>query len=233
MKSNTRNTSISAKFAYEITNVRVADTHTTNFMNGKPYLSMLIRSYGKDLYLQTDSKYNEVVEVPCFLSMGATGTELDDLNKRIVDELGVNGLEDAGSVDDSSYVRILTYPVVTALYIQAVVSSQKMPEDDSINIKSYVYDLDNKRALSLEDGLVKVNMDEIRLIDNVKESYLSSNTDAIINGVEYMAFYVKEDNSVEYYVKIELGKKRARDRERKEIVSYNSESGFLRRYSSK
>ena len=84
---NTRNTTTSAIFDYEITGVRPADRKTSDRISGIPFLVPVIQVYGYDSYERDDPKYNEVEEVLYFDSFSDEDEQMDVLNERIEHEI--------------------------------------------------------------------------------------------------------------------------------------------------
>lgn len=249
MRSNTRNTSSAARFAYEITGVRAADTETFNLMKGKPHITMISQVYGNKRYAEKYAQYNSVSEIPFFAMYGKYTDGINDLNDRIRNELLSfkynNGNEGASEVsaevvaelsseddnsdkkvdnilDEDEYVRILSYPVSDSNYLQIVVPYEILPDDDIYGVRSYNYDLNTKKEMVLDDALDISRLAKEDIEENIC-AYVEDSEEERPDSVIVEAFLIMSDGSVVFYSTVTMDDK-------KFIASYDAINGAVTIY---
>ena len=221
MRANTRNTTTSAIFDYEITGVRPADRKTSDRISGIPFLVPVIQIYGYDSYDRDDPKYNEVEEVLYFNSFSDEDEQMDVLNERIEHEIR----EYANSpVDDVSWHEICSYPLTTDEYVQAAVTYITYPTyAEDPDLRSYNYSKKERRAMDENDALGLCGMTEAELYDRIKEIWKPLSPAESLTNVTYKGFMVRTDGSVDIYLTINVNNTEAEPYSR--LIIYNSTTG--------
>ena len=221
MRANTRNTTTSAIFDYEITGVRPADRITSDRISGIPFLVPVIQIYGYDSYDRDDPKYHEVEEVLYFNSFSDEDEQMDILNERIDHEI----LEFANaSVDDASWHEICSYPLTTDEYVQAAVTFITYPTyAEDPDLRSYNYSKKERRALDENDALDLCGMTEAELYDRIRQIWNPLSPAESLTNVTYKGFMVRTDGSVDMYLKTDVNNTEAEPYSR--LIIYNSTAG--------
>lgn len=203
LRPNSKNTSKSAEFHYEITDSHPADDFTRMRMAKVPYIVPIVQLYGNgaEAYLNDgrSSKHEkscaEVLNYTCF---GEPSPAIVRLNERINYELDPNSENDKGV-----WNRIVTYPITGQDYVQMISTVSCESEGSIANyLYSYNYSKGTKSEIKREDALAMVNLSEDELIQKVIGTYGADNDDEALEGVEYCGFLIKDDESIEFYVKL-------------------------------
>ena len=224
MRANTRNTTTSALFDYEITGVRPADKTTSDKMSGMPFPVAVMQVYGYDSYEEDDAKYNEVDEVLYFNSFAEPDEGIEELNARISHEI----LEYANApLDDVSWHEICSYPLTTYDYVQVATTYITYPNYGvDPEIRTYNYSKDELRAMDKSDAMALCQMTEKELTDKVSGLWKPESDAESLAGVEYRGFLVRADQSVDVYLMIKVNNTEADPYSR--LVVYNSAADEIR-----
>ncbi len=223
MRANTRDTTSSAIFPYEITGARPADGLTSDKMSGTPFLVTVMQVYGYDSYDKEDPRYNQVDEVLYFNSFQEHVPGMDELNARISHEI----LEYANQPEkEGRWHSICSYPVTTDGYVQAAVTIASYPNDGSDpDIYCYNYDKSKRRAMDMNDALSACKMtgsDLVSLVNSLAQKKLQ---EEVTGDARYDGFIVRADSSVDVFYTVITGE--GTDGIGR-LVAYNSETKDIR-----
>ncbi len=224
MRSNTRDTTTSALFHYEITGVRPADKLTTDKMEGMPFLVELMRVYGGDAEDGDEAKRNEIDEVLYFGSFADDVPGINDLNARISDEI----LEYADMpVQEGSWHELISYPLTSYEYIQFACTFATYPNNgDDPDIRCYNYDKGKSRAADANEIFLLCGKSAAQLSDAVKRLYRPREDGETLKDFLYKGFMVRRDNSFDVFYMLTVSD--AEGAEHKRLYVYNSGSDSLR-----
>ncbi len=224
MRANTRDTTTSALFDYEITGVRPADKITSDKMSGMPFLVQVIQTYGYDSYSRDDPKYDEVVEVMQFSSFVPDDKEMEKLNKRISDEV----MEYVNRpLDDVSWHEICSYPITNYDYVQLAVTMATYPSyAKDPGIRCYNYSKDEQRALDENDAYRLCDTTAEKLAEHVRSLWKPGSETEILTDITYEGFIVRADGSVDMYYTVNVDNTDAEPYSR--LIVYNSGTDGLR-----
>lgn len=223
MRTNTRDTTSSALFPYEITGARPADGLTSDKMSGTPFLVTVMQIYGYDSYDRDDPRYNQVDEVLYFNSFQEHVPGMDELNSRISHEI----LEYANQPEEEGkWHRICSYPVTTDRYVQIAATVASYPNDGiDPDIFCYNYDKSKRRAMDINDALKTCEMTSGELSDVIRSLTEKKLQQGSVNEAEYDGFIAKADGTFDvfYTVTVDEG-----DGETGKLVAYNSGTKDIR-----
>lgn len=223
MRSNTRDTTTSALFGYEITGSRAADAITSDKMSGVPFLSAVMQVYGYDSYSEDDSKYNEVEEVLMFNSFSEHVPGIEELNGKISGEILAFANEE---LDEVEWHEIISYPLTTDNYVQVATTFITYPNyATDPDLRVYNYDKKKSRAMDINDALSVCNMTEAKLIERVRGLFKGQGSETL-QKLEFKGFLFRRDGSVDMYYMLYVNNPEAEDYKR--LVAYNSLTGTLR-----
>lgn len=224
LRSNTRNTTTSALFEYEITGARSADKITSDKINGLPFLTPVIQVYGYNSYAENESKYNETEEVLVFSSFQEHVPGMEELNDRISkDIIGYTEKE----IGEDQWFDVCSYPLTTGDYVQVAVSLAVCPDETSDpDIKVYNYDTKRSRAMDKNDALSFCGLPYDELKKAITSSWEKSEGEEPL-GMEYRGFIVRRNGSVDLFCFIDIVDETGRPY--KKMIAYNSESKSLRK----
>ena len=224
MRANTRDTTTSALFDYEITGVRPADKITSDKMNGMPFLVQAIQTYGYDSYTGDDPKYDEVVEVMQFSSFVPDDEEVEKLNERIAGEV----MEYVNRpLDDVQWHEICSYPITNYDYVQLAVTLATYPSyAKDPEIRCYNYSKDEQRALDENDAYGLCDTTAEKLAEHVRSLWKPGSETEILTDISYDGFIVRADGSVDVYYTANVDNKDAEPYSR--LIVYNSGTDGLR-----
>lgn len=217
MRANTRDTTTSARYAYEITGARPADLITDDKMSGTPFLDPVIQTYGYDLYPQEDKRYNEVSEIMMFRSFKLRVSGMDGLNERITNEVLAYSQTET---DEQSWHEVISYPVTTDDYVQVATTCMTYPTyGQDPHIYCYSYDKKNRKAMEREDAFSLAGITGDEAEEAVRKLYDPGKTGSI-NDVAYEGFIVNRDGSVNMYYMVGISDTKADAHN--DLVVYNS-----------
>mgnify|MGYP007070188434 CR=1 FL=1 len=223
MRANTRDTTSDAMFLFEITGSRPGDRITEDKMNGIPFLTAVMQTYGYDSYDSDDIRYKEVTEVLTFLSFKKHVPGLDELNGEISHEI----LECANEPsEEGTWREICSYPLTTDKYVQVATTVATYPNDGSDPVlHSYNYDKSKRRAMDKNDALGLCDIIDPDLENAVITLTQSKFPDASVSDAGYNGFIVRKEGSVDvfYSVRVDDGAKEA-----VRLVAYNSGTKDIR-----
>lgn len=223
MRANTKDTTTAALFAYEITGVRAADKLSSDKMNGVPFLTPVIQTYGYDSYDKDDPKYNEVVEVLQFASFKDHVPGMEVINDKIAKE--VIAYADSPT-DEVSWHEIISYPLTTGDYVQVATTLATYPTyAEDPDIRCYNYDNKKSRIMDINDALSICQMTNAKLNDRVKELWKPEGSQTLTD-MEYKGFMVRADGSADIFFMFSISDPEADDQTR--LAVYNSGSDSLR-----
>ncbi len=226
MRANTRDTTTTALFDYEITGVRPADKITTDKINGVPFLTSLVQVYGYDSYPKNDVRYNSVDEVLHFSSFKEHVPGMEELNSRISREI----LEYSNREEDEGrWHQVISYPVITDNYVQFATTFASYPEGgNDPDIRCYNYDKKKTRALELSDAFKICGIKSDALEEKIRGLWDKDGPATPIVSVSCRGFLVRQDGTVDIFYVIETTDASGNPRNR--LASYNSGSGRLKVY---
>lgn len=228
MRVNTRDASLGSRFAYEIYNVRSADSKTYTLMKKVPYIMMQSQVYGSDIYEEDDPKYNEVLEIPVFTCYGDESEAIKGLNERIDEELNI---PESDVEDDKVWHEIRSYPVVIKDYVQVLASNERKPNDDLAgNVYSYNYSTRDNKRLDNSYALGRYDITEEELLEAVQEAIEEADIEDTYTSGEYQAYIIRNDATIDFYIKAYFTDKCSKTYEK--IVVYNYGTKELNVYSA-
>ncbi len=226
MRSNTRDTTSSALFEYEITGARPADSLTSDKMNGIPFAGILRQEYGYDLYDEGDEKYGQVDEILYFRSFQEHVPGMEDLNSRITREV----TEYADQPDSrETWHRICSYPVTTeeCVQIATVIESFRDDGNTAVSIFTYNYDKSKRRTMNMYDALSLCDITTSSALEakvrSLAEDYVAQ---AVVQAVAYEGFVARADGSADVFYRLYVNKENTGREEM--LVAFNSTTGALR-----
>ena len=222
MRPNTRNTTTSAMFAYEITQARAADKETADKMDGMPFLTQIVQTYGNGDD-EDSPKSNEVVEILYYTAYADNVPGMDELNARISHEI----LEYANSPEDEDTWReIISYPLTTQDHVQFAVTYATYPSDEGDpDIRCYNYDKKKRRAMDHNDALTLCGRSDDELTERVTELWKGMNPSGDIDEISYRGFIVRANGSADVFFMITAEEEGAG---RRKLFAYNSGTDELR-----
>lgn len=224
MRANTRDTTTSARYAYEITGARPADVITDDKMSGTPFLVPVIQTYGYDQYPNEDVKHNEVSEIMEYRSFKLRVSGMDELNTRISNEvLAFSNTE----TDDHSWHEIISYPVTTDDYVEVATTCMTYPSNgQDPDIYCYNYDKKNRKEMQKNDAFPLADVTSAQIEDTIRNTY-DTGTPGDITGTEYKGFIVRNDGSVDLYYMVGISDKKSNYH--RHLVVYNNVSESVNR----
>ncbi len=222
MRANTRDTTTSARYDYEITGSRSADTLTSEKMSGNPYLVPVMQIYGDGSYPEEDPKNNEVIEILSYNSFMEHVPGLEELNGRISKEL----IEYADTEDEEGcWKEICAYPLTTSEYVQEAVSVASCPNDgDDPDIYCYNYDLKKNRSMDKNDALALCSRQEGEITSQITQFWDAPEE---VQGITYRGFIIRRDGSADLFYMLDI--KDANGSMHKKMIAYNSLNGSMRK----
>ncbi len=226
LRANTKDTTTSARFSYEITGARSADKATSDKINGMPYLVPVIQVYGYDSYPKGDPRYTEVKEVLMFASFAEHIPGMDELNSRITSEV----LSAADEEDpEGGQTRICSYPVTTSELVQVATKIVRYRDSRTIpDVYCYNYDIKKSRSMDRNDALSICGLSADELSESIASLWAQIDKDGEnpLVGSRYAGFMVREDGSADVYYILEVADDEAGTVGK--IVVYNSVSKKIR-----
>lgn len=243
MRANTKDTSASAEYNYEITGQRPADTLTTSKMQGIPFVEIVMQNYGKrsaDVSdkeaedkenedkeaeaEETASDLNRIEEVPYYGCFAEKNKGVEALNARISTEIMEFAMD---KEDEQEWHEICSYPVSDDNYVQVIVTYSRWPNYATDgNLKSYNYDVKNKKALELIDALTVAGLKEDEVIGKIGDAFVGASDAELFENAQIEGFLLRTDGSVDFYATIFVDNKDAGSYNR--LVCFNSGSGEMR-----
>lgn len=216
LRANTRDTTTTAVYDYEITGVRAADRITSDKMNGTPFLTSLIQTYDGE----------DVVEVLYFNSFKEHVPGMEELDQTISRELVDYATDPVG---EGKWHSIISYPVTTDDYVQFAVTYDICPdEDNDPGIHSYNYDKKKSRAMDLNDAYGACGITADKLSEKVTSLYMSDHPEDAVSSVSPCGFIVLNDGSVLIFH--ELTVTEGDGGVHKRLATYDSASSSLKYY---
>ncbi len=224
MRPNTRDTTTSALFYYEITGVRPADKLTSDKIEGTPFLFEKKRLYGNDTGADDGTGVNSIDEVLYYASFSDNLPGVDELNARIDDEiLAYSDMP----VEEGSWHEIISYPLTSYGYVQFAATFGTFPNNgDDPDIRCYNYDKENERAVDAGDIFGLCQKSDSELKDAVMSHYSNSAHAGEVNGITYKGFIVRRDNSFDIFYMLNITDAEGEGHNR--LYIYNSPSDILR-----
>ena len=224
MRANTRNTTTSALFEYEITGARAADRSTSDKINGLPFLVPVMMSYGYDSFPADDPRHNEVDEILHYNSFKEHVPGMDDLNERISREILEFANADPG---EGRWHEICSYPLSDSNYVQVAISYALCPDEtDDPNINTYNYSVKKSRAMDMNDAMSLCDMTSDKLATRVADLWESAEGQRPV-GINYSGFIVRKDGSVDVFWRLDVADKDGVSK--KKAVAYNSGTDSIRK----
>ena len=226
MRANTRDTTTSARYAYEITGARSADKATSDKISGLPYLVPVVQTYGYDSYAKGDPRYDETCEIMMYASFNEHVPGMEELNSKIRNEvLSVYENE----VDSDSHLRICSYPVSNSDYIQLVTSVSVIKGDTTASdIHSYNYIVKKNRVMDENDALAVCEMTKNELYKRIISLWEEGSSfegiplsDPVLKG-----FIIRNDGSADMFCTLAVAD--AEGVTNDNVVAYNSSSDSIR-----
>lgn len=197
----TTHASENAAFAYEIISAEPADKLTEDKLAGIPYFNMYTQEYGYEIYEEEDSKYYEIVEIPYFGTLNWDDTSFQGLNDRIMEEL--YSAAEEGRSDEVTWPDIRSYVMTDDTYMQAVSTAIIYPNYATQgDVYSYNYDKKNQCEMTIEDGLKLAGTTEEELLSKTAAAYMPDDKTSVYDRAELGGFRVKQDGSVDFYLKL-------------------------------
>ncbi|MCR5301542.1 MAG: hypothetical protein K6E49_03780 [Lachnospiraceae bacterium] len=223
MRVNSRDTTTSAMYEYEITGSRAADSITSDKISGTPFISIARQVYGYDLYPEDDSRYNEVEEVLEFSSFKEHVPGLNDLNKRITEEIIPVADEE---LDEVSWHEIKSYPITTEDHVQIATTYITYPNyGTDPDVACFIFDKKKKRAMVMNDVLEMCALNEFALTARVRGLW-NPEGDETLTDLTYRGFIIRRDGSADIFYMLDIHNPEAGDYRR--IGAYNSKAKKLR-----
>ncbi|MBO4890803.1 MAG: hypothetical protein J5574_07410 [Lachnospiraceae bacterium] len=224
MRANTRDTTTSALFDYEITGARAADRATADRIEGRPFLVPVVMVYGFDAYPAGDVRSNEVEEVLYYDSFKEHVPGMDELNARISGEM----LDKANSeVPEGSWHEICSYPMSDSEYVQVAITYALRPDDtDDPEIHCYNYSVKKSRAMDESDAMSLCDTTSAKLATRVSDLWEKSEG-ARPAGISYSGFMIRKDGSVDVFYNLDVTD--AEGAAHRKAVAYNSEADSIRK----
>jgi len=199
MRMNIRDLSTSARFQYEIVSCKPSSKNTISRMAGIPYIGFEKQIYGHKLYIQSDPKYNEVLEIPHFLT-AKSSAEIDKLNEKIEKDLALN--ED--DLDENQWAEIISYPVSNDKYLQVICSKNIYPSYGTCgDITSYNFDINNRYTINLAYAYVIAGTTREALDEKVRKADFSDFEEySEYDHCDCQGFLIRENGSIDFYFKL-------------------------------
>lgn len=224
MRANTKDTTTSAIFDYEITGARAADKITSDKISGMPFLVSLIQTYGYDSYPEDDPKHDSVEEVLSFNSYKDNVPGMEELNSHISREITEYALS---PLDEVSWHEICSYPVTTDGYVQVATTFITYPAyGKDPDIRCYNYDKKKLRAMEYSDVLAMIALTDGELTEHVKSLWKPQSNAETLTGLTYRGFMIRHDSSADIFFMIDVDNKDAEPYSR--LIAYNSKSDKIR-----
>ncbi len=226
MRANTKDTTTSARFAYEITGARSADKATSDKINGMPYLVPVIQVYGYDSYEKDDPKYKEVIEVLQFASFSEHVPGMEELDKRISEEI----IPIAYSEDtENGYKKICSYPVTSGDVVQVATSVTTFTGDTADqDIRCYNYDVKKSRILDENDALAIKNTTRDKMNERIVELWEKgmSSEGTVSQNAQYRGFLIRKDGSGDLFYRLDVTG--TEGDAKKIMIAYNTQADAIR-----
>lgn len=224
MRANTKNTTTSATFDYEITGARPADKITSDKISGMPFLVPIMQTYGYSSYPEDDPKYNEVLEVFNFNSYQENVPGMEELNVHISREI----MEFVNApTDDASWKEVCSYPLTTDNYVQVATTFITYPTyAEDPDIRCYNYDKKKLRAMEYSDVLALSDFTDNELKDRIKSLWKPESDAETLTGLSYRGFLMRHDASADIFFMINVDNKNAEPYSR--LIAYNSKKDEIR-----
>lgn len=207
LRGNTRDTSRSAKFLYEIVDVVPNDEITKKRMEKEPYLTKLVNSYGANVRSGMEPFSSEALENPraniideiigfdCF---GGGNEVVDEFSNRIQREL-VDEVKEA----ECLWYEVRSYPHTNDKYLQVLATRVIQTGTPTAGmVFSYVYDINSRKEITKQDALSKAGFTEETLIDEVTSHMLFVDGAATLEEVNYTGFIINDDESIDFYLNL-------------------------------
>ncbi len=226
MRANTRDTTTTALFNYEITGVRPADKITTDKINGVPFLTSIVQTYGYDIYPEDDNRYNSIDEVLIFDSFKEHVPGMEELNTRISKEI----LEYSNREEpEGGWHQVISYPMITDDYVQFAASFASYPDNgNDPDIRTYNYDKKKTRAMEISDAFEISGITRDDVEKTIGELWEKDGPGTPIVSMSCRGFLVRQDGSVDIFYVIDTTD--IAGNVRSKLAAYNSASGRLKNY---
>ena len=201
VRINTKDTSVSAKYGYEITGQRPANRTTANKMNGVPYITMVMQNYGNK---KSDVAAEKTIEeVPYFNSLKPKQKGIETLNARISYEIMEFAMMEED--DETQWHEICSYPVSNEKYVQVVVTYARWPaEGTEGEIRSYNFDASSMAAMDYNAAYALCNSDEKTIRKEISSAFSPKKSGEKLDRFNISGFLIKPDGSVDFYVVVYL-----------------------------
>ncbi|MCR5672392.1 MAG: hypothetical protein K6F87_01585 [Lachnospiraceae bacterium] len=224
LRANTRDTTTSARFEYEITGVRPADKITSDKMSGIPFLTVIKQVYGYDSYGKDDAKYSEVEEILTFNSFKQHVPGMDQLRSAISND--VLAFSEA-EIPDDSWKEIISYPVTTDVSVGVAITVATYPNDSGDpDIHTYNFDKKKNRAMDENDALSLCDDDPAKITEKILKKWEQNPDESILQGPVYRGFIMREDGSADLFYMVQYSDADGNAKNR--LVAYNSGSKSVR-----
>lgn len=224
LRANTRDTSTSARFDYEITGARPADGITSDKLSGTPYLVPIMQVYGWEEFDSDDPRSATVEEILNFASFDENSPGISALNSAINDEILVFAQTPP---EGEQWHEIMSYPLTTDDYVQVAITFASCPlTGKDPEIRCYGFDKKKRRPVEDSDLEAICGLRPEKVIDIVRSKALPDGKDATIDNVAYKGFIVRRDGSADIFCTMDVTGAEAETYSR--LVAYNSGSGKIR-----
>lgn len=146
-----------------------------------------------------DNNGNNKVQIPKFVA-DQPSEAIDSLNTDIEPLIAV--YEEAKN-NVLKWPEIFTYTYESDDYLQAIVEYQEMPSLDlDYNVKTFVYDKENDKALQIADALEMVDYSDVQFGRLVEELYDDSDVGGELLKYEINGFYISKSGIVQFFVRL-------------------------------
>lgn len=146
-----------------------------------------------------DNNGNNKVQIPKFVADNPSDA-IDAINTDI--ESLITVYEEAKD-NVLKWPEIFTYTYESDEYLQAVVEYQEMPSLDlDYNVKTFVYDKENDKALQIADALAMVEYSEAKFGSLIEDLYADSDVGGDLKKYEINGFYISESGIVQFFVRL-------------------------------
>ena len=226
LRANTKDTTTSARFSYEITGARSADKATSDKINGMPYLVPVIQTYGYDSYKEDDIRFKDVVEVLQFASFSTHVPGMEELNSRIHQEVLTHAMEE---ISENEYRRICSYPVSTDNLVQVAILDELITDNAvTSDIHCYNYDIKKSRILDENDALAIKNTTRDKQNERLTQLWNESSTnEGTVSGpARFCGFIIRDDGSADMYYFLDITDEEGITK--KVMTAYNTSADRIR-----
>ncbi len=224
MRVNTRDTTTSAMFGYEITGARAADGITSDKLAGTPYLAVARRIYGRKGADKNDPASAVIEEVLKFVSFDENVPGLAYLNNAIDED--IIAYADDPPVGEL-YHEIMSYPLTTDDYVQVAVTLQSYPAyAKDPDIRCYGFDKKKKRPLEDTDLKALCGLTKDQVEDRIRNLIEPGEDGGQIQDIKYKGFLIRRNGSVDVFCTIDVTGGEGEPYSR--LMAYNSVSALTR-----